>query len=278
MFDIITYPKISCLLVTAKNRFQFLRKSIQCYLDQTYPNKELVIVNEGPTSYQKEIEDYVLKINRLDIRLIWLNGDYSLGSLRNISMGVADGEYFCQWDDDDFCLPNRLMCQYIYLTKFPDAKTCFLADQLQYFFNSQELYWNDWKRYGSGNLFEYSLIPGTILSKNEIGVKYPSDGKHCKAGEDSVFANRLIEKNSKSIILMQGMGLMHVYTHHGVNVYDLEHHKMIYKTRSHHYDFMLQNRARISEVLDYFKLAPEVKVMSREGLVFIYKNKNVTSS
>ena len=43
-------------MVTSKNRFDFFVKSFKCYEDQTYPNKELVIVNEGPKEYQKKYQ------------------------------------------------------------------------------------------------------------------------------------------------------------------------------------------------------------------------------
>lgn len=263
-------PKISCLLITAKDRFQYAQRSIRCYVDQTYPNRELLIVNEGPSEYQRQIQGYVDSLGRQDIHCIWLKGVYTLGGLRNISLAMATGQYFCQWDDDDFCMPHRLSTQYAYLSKHPKAKVCYLGDQLQYFFQSKELYWNNWKQFGSLGLLKHSLIPGTILSRLDVGVRYPNT----RAGEDSIFADALIDKNPESVVLLAGEGGMHVYTHHGTNVYDIVHHQAIYQCRCCDREHMLKHRALICRALDYWSL-DEVKVMSKEGLVFIHKKQNV---
>ena len=259
-------------MVTAKNRFEYVQRSIRCYIDQKYPNKELIIINEGPTDYQAQIDTHVKNLNRPDIRCLWLNGVYTLGALRNISMSVADGEYFCQWDDDDYCLPFRLMSQYSYLSQNSCALACFFSDQLQYFFQTRELYWSDWKMYCNGGNLKYSLIPGTIFAKIDLGIKYPSDGQYCRAGEDSVLSDALIERDVNSVITLSG-GTMHAYTHHGSNVYDIEHHKNIVNSRSHHYEFMIKNRSVITKALKYYAFSNDVRVMSREGLAFIYHAK-----
>src|SRR4051812_40955970 len=114
-------PKISCLLVAAAGRFDCFRRSVKCYLDQTYPNRELVIVNEGPREYQDQIADHLS--GRADVRFVFLNGEYTLGALRNISVALSRGDLFVQWDDDDFNAPARLAVQYAYLKKHPACHT-----------------------------------------------------------------------------------------------------------------------------------------------------------
>lgn len=180
-------PKISCLLiVTNKWRFTYLLRSLQCYLDQSYPNRELLIVNEGPSEYQNQIQSHIDSLGRTDIRCVWLDGYYTLGALRNISMALCTGDIFCQWDDDDFCAPQRLSTQYSWLNK-RNAKVCYLSDQLHYYFPTKELFWDNWAKYQSANYKQCSLVPGTIMAYRDVGVRYPSAGKFCSAGEDSVF-------------------------------------------------------------------------------------------
>lgn len=273
-------PKISCLLVTANGRFEYLKRSIQCYIDQTYPHKELVVVNEGPKEYQNLLDRHIQELQRDDIRCVWLNGIYTLGGLRNISVGLADGELLCQWDDDDFSTPQRLSSQFSHLAYHPKSKACYMVDQLQYFFNDNTLYWNDWYAYGSaGGIKKYALIPGTLMCYKNIWydwkIRYPTTGDYCKAGEDSVLADQIAERKD-SITLLSGMGYMHVYSHHGNNqVYSYEHHKSIHKARSHYRNHVLKYKNQICRSLDYFKFANEVKVMCRDGLVFVHRSENV---
>jgi glycosyltransferase involved in cell wall biosynthesis len=273
MFLTKSLPKISCLLVTANGRYNLAKKSIECYIAQTYQNKELIIVNEGNQGYQKQLQHYIDSLERKDIRPTWLNGlgQYTLGGLRNISIALADGDYFVQWDDDDFCLPQRLSTQYAFLAKNPKAKVCYLSDQLHFFWTTSALYWNNWKKFHSGNgLTRYSLIPGTGMFSRDIPWRYPSHGKNCRAGEDSVFSNKILDDNPENIVLLEGMGNMHCYTYHGNQVYDIEHHMNISRMRTNDRNFINKNRGRIEDSIKYFEFSGDIKVMCRDGVAFIY--------
>lgn len=264
------FPKISCLMVTANNRFDYFQRSVRCYVDQTYPNKELVVINEGKKEYQKQIAEYLS--NRNDVKLIFLDGWYSLGSLRNLSIALSNGDVFVQWDDDDFNSPERLSTQYRHLVNTPKAKICYLSDQLHYYFNSNYLFWEDWARYCSGGYKKYSLIPGTIMAwKKEFHYRYPSSGHWCSAGEDSVLAHRMLEENEDQVTLLSGFGYTQMYTYHGNNVWDLDHHLKISRERSLPSEFLFSSRDRICHMIDYLKLTGTIKIMGREGLAFTYK-------
>lgn len=261
-------PKISCLLVTANGRYSLVEKSITCFCEQTYSNKELIIVNEGTKEYQQKIQNFVDTLNQ-DIRTVWLNGKYTLGALRNISIGLSNGEYIVQWDDDDWCTPNRLTTQYNYLIK-KEALACYLSDQLHYYFSTNTLYWDNWGKYcNGGGLKEYSLIPGTLMVKKDE-FYYPSIGEQCKAGEDSVLAKHLLKTLKEKVVLLSGLGYMHMYTFHGGQVYNLEHHMNISRMRCQTNNHMLKNKQKIIDSIQYFKLEGSIKVMGREGLAFVY--------
>ena len=191
-------PKISCLLVTANGRIEYFKKSVQCFLSQTYPNKELLIINEGPREYQEEISEYISQFDNADIRTEFLNGEYTLGALRNISIGLADGDLFCQWDDDDFNAPQRLATQYSFMFHNPDVQVCYLSDQLHYYFHNNEIYWEDWKSYLSNGRLKHSLIPGTILAYKEgLPARYPSSGTQCKNWRRHSFCESFVIKRSE---------------------------------------------------------------------------------
>jgi glycosyltransferase involved in cell wall biosynthesis len=262
-------PKISCLLVTAAGRFDYFRRSVQCYDDQTYPNRELVVVNEGPPAYQRQIADHLK--NRPDVRLIFLDGKYTLGALRNISISLCFGELFVQWDDDDFNAPERLAVQYAHLKRHPQARACYLTDQLHYFFTSKRLFWNDWAGFHNGGRKIYSLIPGTVMAyRDGLPARYPTAGHHCSAGEDTVFAARLLERDEE-VLLLSGQGHLHVYTYHGGNVWDAEHHMKICRQRALPATRLIENRARITATLNYMRFGGPVRVTGRECLAFIHR-------
>lgn len=258
-------------MVTANDRLDYFKRSFNCYVNQTYPNKELVIVNEGSKNYQNEIFEYTK--NRNDVRFIFLNGWYSLGALRNISISLSFGEIFVQWDDDDFNMPERLAIQYNYLSKHPKAECCYLTEQLHYYFHTSMLFWEDWFNFGSAGLKRCSLIPGTLMAwRKNFYFRYPGVGQHCSAGEDSILSNEICEKIDEKIILLSNFGHMQIYTYHGKNTFDIDHHMNLSRHRSLSCDKIIKNRDKIYETMNYMNLNKKIKVMGREGLAFMYEN------
>jgi glycosyltransferase involved in cell wall biosynthesis len=261
-------PKISCLMVTATGRFDILKRSYQCYLDQIYANRELVIVTDGTDQYKNRI--FGLVADRDDVRLVFLNGKYTLGALRNISVGLSHGDLFTQWDDDDFNAPERLAVQCAYLLKHPKARMCFLGDQLHYYFATHTLYWNNWEKH-SGGYKKFGLIPGTILARTHgFPYRYPSSGEHAAAGEDSMMTNQICEGHAEEVLILKSMGYLHVYSFHGQNVWDIEHHMEISKKRSVLRERLVRYRESISRSLDYFKFHDTVNVVGMDGLAFTW--------
>lgn len=262
----VNTPKISCLLVTANGRQEYFKRSVQCFVDQTYSNKELVIVNEGPKDYQQWIVESVSHLP--NVRFVFLDAWYSLGALRNISVALCHGDIFVQWDDDDFNAPERLSVQCRHLLNHPQAKVCYLSDQLHYYFHTKYLFWESWERYCSGGHKQFSLIPGTIMAwKQGFDVRYPSAGQWCSSGEDSVLAYQLCQ-SEEDVVLLPDYGYMQVYSYHGKNVWDLDHHMHISRERAMDSSYLIKNRDRICETIDYLQLEGITKVMSKEGLVF----------
>lgn len=94
------FPLISCKMITY-GRVDTLEESLHSFLQQTYPNKELIIVNDYPL--QKLIFDHP------DVKIINLDYTFStIGKKENFAMEHCSGDIICQWDDDDVALPNHL--------------------------------------------------------------------------------------------------------------------------------------------------------------------------
>jgi glycosyltransferase involved in cell wall biosynthesis len=258
-------------MVTADGRLDYFKQSYRCYVEQLYPNKELVVVTDAGQEYKDQITEIVS--GRNDVKLVFLTGRYNLGALRNISMSMCDGEVFVQWDDDDFNMPNRLKVQYWWLAK-SGKSVCYLGDQLHYYFPTKQLFWEDWWEHQSSHTIRYGLVPGTLMAyRDGFTSRYPSAGKHAKAGEDSVLSDSLVDKDC--VTLLNGRGDMQIYSYHGNNVWDLDHHLHISEWRSHDIRFMNQNRKRICDTLRYMNFSDTVRVMGRDGLAFIYEANDV---
>ena len=84
-------PLISCLMVTA-NRADIARVAIECFSEQTWPNKELVIIDDGAEDYSDLIASFDCADLVRYIKLQPANPRLSLGELRNLSIEEAHGE------------------------------------------------------------------------------------------------------------------------------------------------------------------------------------------
>lgn len=78
-------------------------EAVKSFLDQDWPNKELIIVNDHE-GYPLELDkDYPeVKIFNFDKRFI------SLGAKRNAAKSLVTGDYVFIWEDDDLNTPWRM--------------------------------------------------------------------------------------------------------------------------------------------------------------------------
>lgn len=95
-------PKVSCLCPTY-GRPRLLGEAIRCFLDQDYPNKEMIVLNdqEGVSLILPSCPDNVKIIN-------YPTRFRSLGEKRNYLKSLGTGDLFCIWDDDDLYTPFRI--------------------------------------------------------------------------------------------------------------------------------------------------------------------------
>lgn len=87
------------------NRPQFVPNAIHYFLRQDYPEKELVIVDDGTESIAHLIP------NHPQIRYIRLQKNLTLGSKRNFCVQESHGDLIMHWDDDDWMAPYRIEYQ-----------------------------------------------------------------------------------------------------------------------------------------------------------------------
>jgi O-antigen biosynthesis protein len=100
----MTEPLVSCIMPTADRR-RFIPHAIRYFLRQTYPNRELLIIDDGSDN----IGDLVPASHQ--IRHIRLDRRQSLGAKRNLGCELARGEIIAHWDDDDWIADWRLAYQ-----------------------------------------------------------------------------------------------------------------------------------------------------------------------
>jgi glycosyltransferase involved in cell wall biosynthesis len=104
-------PLVSCIMPT-RNRRPFISAAIDNFLRQTWPNKELIIINDGGQVY-----DLIPMDSNISIRYQNVTDHVNIGMARNLACMIAAGEIICHLDDDDFSASDRIDYQVGLLTE-----------------------------------------------------------------------------------------------------------------------------------------------------------------
>jgi glycosyltransferase involved in cell wall biosynthesis len=89
------------------NREMWIANAIESALEQTWPNKEVIVVDDGSTDRTAEI------CALYEDRITYVHQDHSgaISTVRNHILRLATGDWIQYLDDDDYLLPNKLEVQ-----------------------------------------------------------------------------------------------------------------------------------------------------------------------
>lgn len=99
----MNFPLVSAICPT-KNRPDYLAQAIQAFEEQDYPNKELVIVDDG----EEDVSDLPTEWSPILYVRMAPNAGATIGRKRNLACNMARGSLICHWDDDDIYFRHRI--------------------------------------------------------------------------------------------------------------------------------------------------------------------------
>jgi glycosyltransferase involved in cell wall biosynthesis len=188
---------ISCIMPT-RNRRSFINQAIWYFLRQDYPQKELVIVDDGEDS----VSDLVPADER--IRYFRINKRTSLGAKRNLACELSRGDVIAHWDDDDWMADNRLSLQAAHL-RSAGSQVCGVKDLLHYRIQDGEAW-----------LYQYPAEERPWAAGCTLMYQKSAWPKHhfpeINAGEDSAF---LWQMPSSSLSIVPDSGFYFALIHSG---------------------------------------------------------------
>lgn len=115
-------PKVSVIIPTYQS-VQFVQKTIESVLAQTYRDYEVIVVDGGSTDGTRE----VLNSYGSRIQVITQNGK-GISNARNVGVLASKGEYVAFVDSDDLWLPDKLQFQVKFLDKKPSIVGMIYSD------------------------------------------------------------------------------------------------------------------------------------------------------
>jgi glycosyltransferase involved in cell wall biosynthesis len=131
---------VSAIMLVHEPDLTKLRMTIDCFQEQSYPYKELIIINNAKS--QQDAAEVKIEAKR-DVFLIDTPQFLPAGQARNYGISVANGQIIAQFDYDCYHHPNRIERQVSALAE-TGAAVCVLSRALSFSFNSGAArYWEN---------------------------------------------------------------------------------------------------------------------------------------
>ena len=171
-------PLVSCVMITA-NRRRLCRRAVLCFQRQTYPQRELVVIDDGEQDLSELFTG--LPPQQVTYCRIAKRAEATLGALRNLALEVAKGEVIAQWDDDDWYHPERLERQLTAILAGHDA--CCLSATLMHL---------NHRRFATRPYVGLlrNGVPGSIVHRLDPRARYPDR----RIGEDTAFLRHWLDR------------------------------------------------------------------------------------
>lgn len=110
-------PLISVLTGTTASRHLFWRNVVRNFLHQTYPNKELIILDDGHDQLSRPERDFWSNLTDPRIKHVRQAGHLTVPQKHGALTQAACGEYMATFDDDDYYSPDYLSFMYAELVE-----------------------------------------------------------------------------------------------------------------------------------------------------------------
>jgi len=196
-------PLVSCIMPT-HNRRAFMTLALERFHEQTWPNRELIVVDDGTDA----IEDLVR--SGPSMRYIRLERRASIGAKRNLAVNEARGEIIAHWDDDDWYARTRLAMQAAPILRGEADVTALVARHL--FEAEREKFWTITPELHR-TMFVGDVSGGTLMYRRAIwaaGIRYPP----ANLAEDASFLRRAMHHGNR-LARIDEEGA-YVYVRHGM--------------------------------------------------------------
>jgi glycosyltransferase involved in cell wall biosynthesis len=208
---------VTAVMITGKtpSRARFAKAAVRCFLEQTYKQKELLIINDGNAP---------LNVNERHVNEVMVPFDpqRTLGELRNFAFEKGNGDLLLQWDDDDWHHPNRMAEQ---VSNWRPGTALLLREQIRYSFVHHSAF----------VLTNVTGIKGTILHDRNCKHRYPP----MRQGEDGVFWAGFANK-----IIMHSQIPLYIRFFHGFNTCTEKNIMGAFATRPKHRHWDLPDTSR----------------------------------
>ena len=112
-------PKVSVVIPTYRRPVEYLSRAVHSVVNQTHGNREIIVVDDSPESYERRDEIKAFMQSIASDRIIYLQNERNLGGSLSRNRGIerASGEFISFLDDDDEYLPTKIERQLAFMVE-----------------------------------------------------------------------------------------------------------------------------------------------------------------
>ena len=202
------HPLVTAIMPT-RNRPDFALQAVRYFLDQDYPDKELVVLEDGTSTLAGRLPDDP-RIRHVVTGL----PARSIGTMRNEACRLARGEIVAHWDDDDWYGPERISRQ-VAAIRSGEADITALRDSLMFDLPG----WRFWRCRPElhRRMFVRDVHGGTLVYRRQVWAqmaRFPD----CSLAEDAMFLEQAMQRGAR-LRTVAAEGLF-VYLRHSGNAWN----------------------------------------------------------
>lgn len=183
MFEKSSIPLVSVIIPTY-NHARFIAQAVQSALVQTYPQVEIIVIDDGSTDETAQ----VLAPFAGRIRVVTQN-NAGVSAARNHGFALAQGQYLTFLDADDLFLPDKLARDVALLEGDPAVGMVYCS--WRYVAEDGEQVLGELRPQKAGQLLEdlllrrFHCVPGAATIRREALERVGLFAEHCPAAADT---------------------------------------------------------------------------------------------
>ena len=178
-------PKVS-VIIPAYNAEKFVKEAVDSALAQTYPDCEVIVVNDGSTDGTENVLRPYIDARKI-VYISQINK--GLAGARNAGIRAARGEYIALLDSDDLFLPEKIARQLRALQEHSEYGVCYC--DLLHFSDSRapRQFYHHRYTYPSGDVFapllhKQFINPLAVFARRDVFEKYGYFDESLRRSED----------------------------------------------------------------------------------------------
>ena len=163
------YEPLVSIIIPVYNSEKYLDETIRSAIQQTWPNKEIIVVDDGSTDNSLSI---AIKYQGQQLK-VFVQENKGASAARNKGLAEAKGEYIQFLDADDLLSKNKIESQITELIRFPNSLG--LCCTVHFYDGNDpfgQLVKHEWNKHGSDDPVDFliKLYGGAIIGPEYGGM------------------------------------------------------------------------------------------------------------